>query len=391
MDPATGEVRAWVGGINFKTFKYDHANLNTKRQVGSTIKPLLYMQAMEERGFTPETEVLDQQQNFGNGQLVPATSRSCRGGSMTMASALAYSRNCASAYIMKQVGPQQFADFISRLNIPTKLQPFPSNALGACDLSLFEMMWGYSVFAGRGFSTKPYFITRIEDRNGNVIKRFDYSVNRKEAVSEATAYNMARMMEGTVTKGTAAGLMSRLGASEMAGKTGTTNDNSDAWFMGYTPQLLAGAWVGCDDRFIRNEGSGGFGGAAARPIWEAFFKKVYADKTLGIEKDAQFIKPAELENQINSADLIPIESDEIPPGQGEDQGVGTADDYTMNNDYIGPESKPVVEDNKPAKKDTANSKGSDKNNSDKPIGTPAEDPKKKKGLFNKLFGKKEKN
>jgi penicillin-binding protein 1A len=391
MDPLTGEVRAWVGGINFKTFKYDHANLNTKRQVGSTIKPLLYMQAMEERGFTPETEVLDQQQNFGNGQLVPATSRTCRGGSISMASALAYSRNCASAYIMKQVGPQQFADFIARLNIPTKLQPFPSNALGACDLSLFEMMWGYSVFAGRGFSTKPYFITRIEDRNGNVIKRFDYSVNRKEAVSEATAYNMARMMEGTVTKGTAAGLMSRLSASEMAGKTGTTNDNSDAWFMGYTPQLLAGAWVGCDDRFIRNEGNGGFGGAAARPIWEAFFKKVYADKTLGIEKDAKFIKPAELENQINSADFIPIETEGAPAGEGEDQGVGTADDYNMSNDYIGPESKPLVEDNKPVKKDTASNKAADKNASDNPIGTPAEDPKKKKGLFNKLFGKKEKN
>ncbi|RYF93089.1 MAG: penicillin-binding protein, partial [Chitinophagaceae bacterium] len=242
MDPLTGEVKAWVGGINFKTYKYDHANLRTKRQVGSTIKPLLYAQAMEDMGFLPETEVIDQQQSFGKNQLVPATSKTCTGRSMTMASALAWSRNCATAYIMKQVGPKQFTDFLARINIPTKVEPFPSIALGACDLSLFEMLWGYSIFAGRGFSTKPYFITRIEDRNGNVIKRFDYSVNRKEAISEITAYRMARMMQGTVDAGTASGLRSRLGASEMSGKTGTTNDNADAWYMGYTPQLLGGVW-----------------------------------------------------------------------------------------------------------------------------------------------------
>src|SRR6476469_7056945 len=126
-----------------------------------------------------------------------------------MAGALAFSLNCASASIMKQVGPAQFADFLQRLNIPTKVDVVPSLALGACNLSLFEMMWGYSIFAGHGFSTKPYFISRIEDRNGNVIKRFDYSTNRKEVVSEVTAYKMVKMMEGPVTKGTAAGLMQR--------------------------------------------------------------------------------------------------------------------------------------------------------------------------------------
>ena len=353
MDPITGEVRAWVGGINFKTYKYDHANLKTQRQVGSTIKPLLYTQAMEERGFTAETEVIDQQQNFGNKQLVPATTKSCTGRTMTMASALAWSRNCATAYIMKQVGAKQFAEFLGRINIPTKVEPYPSIALGSCDLSLYEMMWGYSIFAGRGFSTKPYFISRIEDRNGNVIKRFDYSVNRKEAVSEITAYKMTRMMQGTVDKGTAAGLRARLGAAEMGGKTGTTNSNADFWFMGYTPQLLGGAWVGCDDRFITIESSAYYGGSVARPIWEAFFKKVYADKTLGIDRDARFVQPADYDNQINSADLIPIEIDPNPAGEGEDQGVGTEEDYNMSNDYIGPESKPVVdEEEKPAKKDT---------------------------------------
>jgi penicillin-binding protein 1A len=386
MDPVTGEVRAWVGGINFKTYKFDHANINTKRQVGSTIKPLLYMQAMEERGFRPETEVEDIQQDFGNRQLVPATTKSCSGKTITMASALAYSKNCASAYIMKEVGPKAFVDFLGKLNIPTKVEPYPSIALGSCDLSLFEMMWGYSVFAGGGFTTKPYFINRIEDRNGNVIMRFDYALNRKEAISEATAYNMTRMMEGTVTIGTAAGLKYRLGAAEMAGKTGTTNDNADAWYMGFTPQLLAGAWVGCDDRFIRNESSGGFGGAAARPIWEAFFAKVYADKTLGIDKNARFVKPANLDNEIIGADFIPEELEIEPTAQGEDQGIGTADDYN----YIPPESTPVIEDDKmPLKKDS--SKSTKKESDTKPIGAPAEEPKKKKGFLRKIFGKKDKN
>lgn len=385
MDPLTGEVKAWVGGINFKTYKYDHANLKTKRQVGSTIKPLLYAQAMEDMGFTPETEVIDAQQSFGKNQLVPATTKTCSGRTMTMASALAWSKNCATAYIMKQVGAENFADFLGKINIPTKVEPFPSIALGSCDLSLFEMMWGYSIFPGRGFSTKPYFISRIEDRNGNVIKRFDYSINRKEAISEVTAYRMARMMQGTVDVGTAAGLRNRLGAAEMAGKTGTTNDNADAWYIGYTPQLLGGVWIGCDDRFIRNESSGGYGGAAARPIWEAFYKKVYADKSLGIDRDAKFVQPADYNYEINSADFIPKETDPNPEAEGIDQGVGTADDYN----YIGPESKPVVEeDAKPVKKDTTVSNSEKKKSDSKPIGAP-EDTKKKKGFLKKLFGKKE--
>ncbi|HJW16207.1 MAG TPA: transglycosylase domain-containing protein, partial [Flavisolibacter sp.] len=329
-DPVTGEVRAWVGGIDFKTYKYDHANLKTKRQVGSAIKPLLYCQAMEERGFTPETMVEDVQQSFGKDQLVPATGKTCTGRTMTMASALAWSRNCATAYIMKQVGPAQFANFIERLNIPTKIEPYPSIALGSCDLSLFEMMWGYSIFPGHGFSTKPSFISRIEDRNGNVIKRFDPGMNRKEAVSEVTAYNMCKMMEGPVTKGTAAGLMQALGAKEMGGKTGTTNGNADFWFMGYSPQLLAGVWVGSDDRFISIESAAFFGGTAARPIWQSFFKKVYNDKSLAIDRNAEFVKPADLQNEINNADMMRIIDETVPS----DDNTGTnADEYTLDTSH----------------------------------------------------------
>lgn len=389
MDPVTGEVKAWVGGVDFKTYKYDHVNLRTKRQVGSVIKPLLYAQAVEERGFTPETGVVDAQQSFGSGQLVPATGRTCTGRSMTMASALAWSRNCATAYIMKQVGPAQFSEFLRRINIPTKVPAFPSIALGACELSLFEMMWGYTIFGGRGFSTKPYFISRIEDRNGNVIKRFDYSVNRKEAISEATAYTMSRMMQGVVDKGTAGGLRSRLGASEMAGKTGTTNDNSDAWYIGFVPQLLGGVWVGCDDRFIRNEGSGGFGGMAARPIWEYFFKKVYGDESLGIKKDEKFIEPPVMANEILSADPSQYVTEENPEptAEGQDLGVGTQEEYMLNNqEYIGPESKPIPKDDKATEppKDTTKKEAP----KEKPIGA-VEEPRQKKGLIKRIFGKKD--
>lgn len=388
MDPVTGEVRAWVGGIDFKTYKYDHANIKTKRQVGSSIKPLLYCQAMEERGFTMETPVVDQQQSFGAMGLVPATGKTCTGRTVTMASALAWSRNCATAYIMKQVGPAQFANFLERIQIPTKVDPYPSIALGSCDLSLYEMMWGYTIFPGRGFSTKPYFISRIEDRNGNVIRRFDYSQNRKEVVSEVTAYQMCKMMEGPVTKGTAAGLMYRLGASEMGGKTGTTNENADAWFMGYSPQLLAGTWIGCDDRFIRIESAQGYGGTAARPIWEAFFQKVYADKSLQIDRSATFAKPADLQNEIFSADIPGIIENDAPPGaEGIDQGIGSADEYGLDTSYefMGPESKPVIDDNKKEPRKDSSTKKATK------IGDPAKAPEeKKKGFFKKIFGGKNK-
>lgn len=384
MDPETGEVRAWVGGINFKTYKYDHAQLKTKRQVGSSIKPLLYCQAMEERGFTPETTVVDEQQSFGKGQLVPATSKTCTGRSMTMASALAYSRNCATAYIMKQVGPAQFSNFIERLNIPTHVDAYPSIALGSCDLSLYEMMWAYSIFPGRGFSTKPIFITRIEDRNGNAIYRADNGQNRKEVVSEVTAYRMARMMEGPVTKGTAAGLMQRLGVAEMGGKTGTTNGNADFWFMGFTPQLLAGVWVGSDDRFISIESAAFYGGTAARPIWEAFFSKALNDKNLGLDKTATFNKPADLQNEITNADIM-----EIIPNDIEDAETPqyNADDYMLDTTTrnIPAESRAPIDENDqktPPKKD--NNK---RDTSSKKIGDPVDNPQeKKKGLINRIFG-----
>jgi len=212
-------------------------------------------------------------------------------------------------------------------------------------------------------------------------------VNRKEAVSEITAYKMCQMMQGTVDRGTAAGLRGRLGAAEMGGKTGTTNDNTDGWFMGYTPQLLGGVWIGCDNSFIRLENNLGYGGEAATPIWEYFYKKVFADKSLGIQKDARFNKPADLENEINSADPG-LGIDAANPGaEGEDQGAGSEKDFQIqNNEYIGPESQPVKDDSRNDKKDTGVIKTKDPK-----IGESEEKKPEKKGFLKRLFGKKDKN
>ena len=175
-----------------------------------------------------------------------------------MATALAHSLNCASASIMKQVTPKRFVDFLHNINIKSKMEAYPSLCLGAIEISLYEMLWGYTMFPSGGFSTKPYYFFRIEDKNGNVLDRFD--TERKEVISQNTAYTMCRMMQGTVDIGTAAGMRDRLGLAEMGGKTGTTQNNTDAWFIGYTPQLLAGVWVGCDDNFIRLDTKLGEGG-----------------------------------------------------------------------------------------------------------------------------------
>lgn len=346
MDPLTGEIKAWVGGIDFKTFKYDHANINTKRQVGSTIKPLLYSLAIEEAGFTPNTTVEDQQQSFGQYGLVPATSKTCTGATITMAEALAKSRNCASAYIMKQLdatgnnGAKRFVDYLKRCDLQTKIDAYPSIALGTCEISLFEMMQAYSMFPGRGMNAKPMYITRIEDRNGNVLESF--SPKRKEVISEVTAYSIAKMMQGVVQFGTGASiwqydLPSNL---ELAGKTGTTNDNSDAWFMGYTPQLLAGTWVGADDRFIRLNSANyyGQGAHAAMPIWAYFYAKAAADPNCGLDPSQSFVKPDVMSNDI-TIDYINGTSAPMS-GEAEDQGNGTISDYEVPKDFKAEEIKP---------------------------------------------------
>ncbi len=305
VDPFTGEVKAWVGGVDFKTFKYDHVNSNTKRQVGSTMKPLLYSLAIEKSGFTPNTIVQDQQQMFDGYGMVPNTPKTCTGASMPMAQALAESRNCASAYIMKQINgkgneaAKELVEYLKKCNVQAEIQPYPSIALGACEISLFEMVQAYTMFPGGGYNAQPFFINRIEDKNGNVLESF--SPKRKKIIDEITAYSVVSMMQGVMTKGTGRSMYSYdVKAQSIAGKTGTTNDNSDLWFMGYTPQILAGAWVGCDDRYIRfTDNYFGQGAHASLPIWAYFMEKVSNDPACNLDQNASFLKPSNLLNDFD--------------------------------------------------------------------------------------------
>ena len=287
--------------------------------------------------------------------MVPATTKTCTGAAMPMALALAKSRNCATAYVLKQLdnngnnGAKRLIDFLRKCDFQSKIPAYPSIGIGAVELSLIEMMQGYSMFPGRGFNAKPMYITRIEDRNGNVLANF--APHRKEVISDITAYSVIKMMQGVMTNGTGAGIWGydMPPGLEIAGKTGTTNDNSDAWFMGYTPQLLAGGWVGADDRFIRfkTENKNGEGGRAAMPIWAYFMNKAAADPNCGIDTKLTFAKPEEMVNDIH----IDFTNGNIPISNGENEelGTGSENDYSIpkkNTEEIAAESDTKIEDTK---------------------------------------------
>lgn len=304
MDPATGEVKAWVGGINHKYFQFDHVNINTKRQVGSTIKPLLYCLAVD-NGYSPCQSVSLNPVMFpGHGWYGPDKSR----GAMPMKMALAYSKNNATVNILKLVGINAFVDFVYKLGISkgTTIHAYPSVCLGADDISVIEMLRAYTMFPNYGINTQPVYITRIEDRNGNMLENF--VPDRKEVINEITAFKMIKMMMGTVLFGTGKRLKPGWNIKgECAGKTGTTNSESDAWFIGYTPQLLAGAWVGCDDKFI---GVGlGEGARAAMPIWGEFFKQLQANEKSSYNKTDKFEMPVIMEgmDECDAVDEISLQ------------------------------------------------------------------------------------
>jgi penicillin-binding protein 1A len=299
-----------------------------------------------------------------------------------MGRALAFSRNCASAYIMKQLdngginGAKRFVDFLKRSDMKADVEAYPSLALGAAEISLFDMMQAYSMFPGRGFNVKPMFITRIEDKNGNVIEQF--MPERKEVISDVAAYSVVKMMQGVIQFGTGRRMGSYGVKGEIAGKTGTTNDNSDAWFMGYTPGLLGGVWVGCDDRFIRfNSTNIGQGSAAALPIWAYFYDKSSADPNCGIDTKATFVKPEVMTNDINYDQIYGTGNE--PSGE-DGMGNGSEEDYEIpeGTEYIAPESQlPVEEPVTKPKKDTG--KGTvPKTPVENPANTPVNtnDPKK---------------
>lgn len=295
MEPGTGHVKAYVGGPNYRYFKYDNVRQG-KRQVGSTIKPFLYTLAMQE-GLTPCTKVTNVPVTFltpGGETWTPRSTdkEEWIGKTVTLKWGLTNSSNNISAFLMKQYGPEAMADMMKRMGIQSHVDEVPSLCVGPADLTLWEMVAAYNTFPSRGVYVTPLFVTRIEDRQGNVLSEF---TNRKrEAIAESTAYLMVNLMEGVVQGGTASRLRYRYNLTgEIAGKTGTTNDNSDGWFIGYTPTLVAGVWTGAEDRQVHFQSiTYGQGAHMSLPTWGIFMKKVLADGTLGISADDRFVAPA---------------------------------------------------------------------------------------------------
>ena len=291
IETHTGHVKAYVGGLDFRFFKYDHVT-QARRQVGSTFKPFLYSYAMGDSEFTPCTKIpnIPYTIEVSKGRFWSPSNGGGGGGEITLKSALAQSNNWISAYLMNHYGPEAIITHVRRLGVESPIEAVPSICLGACDLKLIEMVGAMSTFANQGVHVKPVFITRIEDKNGNVIYRNTPEEN--EAMSELAAYKTVELMKGVVQSGTGTRLRTKFGfKNPIAGKTGTTQRNSDGWFMGITPDLTTGVWVGADDRNVHFRSTAlGQGARTALPIWGTYMQKVYADKSLNISQ-GDFTKP----------------------------------------------------------------------------------------------------
>jgi penicillin-binding protein 1A len=296
MDARTGAIRAWVGGINHKYFKYDHVRQGT-RQPGSSFKPFVYGTAME-AGFNPCLKLQDISPTFklaSGGTWSPPNAEGDRGTGafFNLRQAMARSMNSITAQVLQRVGPENVVGFAKRVGIRSPLDAVPSLCLGVSDVSLYELVGAYCTFVNNGIYTEPYYITRIEDKNGNVIE--NRVPKTRQAISEQTAYKMVYMLMGGVQEegGTSRALPYDLKVdNEIGGKTGTTNNASDGWYMGITHDLVSGGWVGGDERSIHyREWSLGQGGKTARPIWALYMTKVYADETLEYKK-GQFARPS---------------------------------------------------------------------------------------------------
>lgn len=293
VETGTGHVKAYVGGDDFRFFQYDHVT-QAKRQVGSTFKPFLYALAMQEGEYTPCTKVpnISYSIQLSDGKFwEPKDSGKTKfGEEVTLRWALAHSNNRISAYLMKRFGPEAVIQMARRMGVTSDIPAVPSICLGVCDLSLYEMVGAMSTFANKGVYVKPIFITKIEDKNGNVIETF--KAEQHEAMDEVTAYKMIELMKGVVYEGTGVRLRYKYGLrNPIAGKTGTTQNQSDGWFMGITPDLTTGIWTGAEDRSVHFKTiTLGQGSNMALPIWALYMKKVYSDPTLHISQ-GDFQKP----------------------------------------------------------------------------------------------------
>ncbi len=300
IDPHTGYVKAYVGGPNFRYFKYDMAKQG-KRQIGSTVKPFIYTFAIDHLGLTPCTMVpnlpVTIETSLGTAWSPKEAGKVEYDGVLhPLAWGLARSRNNYSAWIMKQAKqPEAVADFVHNMGIRSFIDPVYAMCLGTFESNVFEMVSAYSTFANEGVHNDPIFVTRIEDRQGNVISNF--SNQSQDAISKQTAYTMLTMLKRVISGGTGGRMVWKYGFKDMdiAGKTGTSNDNRDAWFMCITPNLVAGAWVGAEDQQIHLR-SGGEGSVMALPIVGEFLTKDYADPKLGLNREDTFARPPMMPN-----------------------------------------------------------------------------------------------
>ncbi len=291
MEPQTGYVRAYVGDINFKHFKFDNVMI-AKRQVGSTFKPIIYTVAMMPGGFSPCHKIPNVPVSFiapndegEEAEYTPRFSKSKFDGEMIpLRMGLALSLNQVSAWIMKQYNPATFVRLAHKMGIVSEIPEVYSICVGAAEIRLAEMVAAYDTYVNKGVQVEPVFVTRIEDQYGNIVATF--KPKKHEVISEQTAYKMIDLMKGVVDYGTSTRLRYRYNfKNEIAGKTGTTNDNSDGWFIGMVPNLVTGVWVGGEERSIRfDNGAYGQGANMALPIWALYMQRVYADEALQISK-----------------------------------------------------------------------------------------------------------
>lgn len=322
MNPKNGHLKAWVGGINFKYFKYDHVR-QSKRQPGSTFKPFIYTTAFINNAFSPCDTVRDEPVTFGaeDGLMADWTPKNSEGNysyqNMTLRRAMGRSVNTVAAYLMKKTGPEKVIEFAHDMGINSKLDPVPSLCLGAGEVSLYEMVAAYCTFVNQGVYTEPIIITRIEDKHGNILT--ERNTKTRDAISKDVAYQMLHMLKGGLEEpgGTSNALRSYnfTKGNDVGGKTGTTSNYSDAWYMGVTNELVAGIWVGGDDRSIHFRSLAlGQGSRQAMPAYAKFMEKAYADKELGLKK-SKFIKPENMEISLDCDQNIPDSTATFSPTQ----------------------------------------------------------------------------
>jgi penicillin-binding protein 1A len=316
MEPQTGSIKAWVGGINYKYFQYDHVGQGA-RQVGSTFKPFVYATAIEQLRMSPCDTILDGPFMIRKGRhhvtedWEPRNSNNQYKGMVTLKQGLANSINTISAKLIDKTGPEPVIELTHKLGVKSDIPAQPSIALGAVDITVHDMVAAYGTFANQGVYVKPQFISKIEDKSGVVI--FEPIPETHDVLSKDIAFAVIKLLEGVTESGSGARLRTQGGGSgdnrwtgypymftnSIAGKTGTTQNQSDGWFMGMVPNLVTGVWVGCEDRSARFKSlTYGQGATAALPIWGYFMKKCYEDLTLKVSKE-NFDRPANLSIKVD--------------------------------------------------------------------------------------------